>query len=60
MAHIVTKQNRFYVVTYDGINPTTGKEQRGWHLAGSPETTLKRSPRPRSSESRGTRRSTRQ
>ena len=34
MAYIVTKQNRFYVVTYDGINPTTGKEQRRWHLAG--------------------------
>jgi hypothetical protein len=34
MAYIVTKQNRFYVVTYDGINPTTGKEQRRWHLVG--------------------------
>ena len=34
MAYIVTKQNRFYVVTYDGIDPTTGRERRRWHLAG--------------------------
>lgn len=35
MAYIVTKQNRFYVDTYDGVNPITGKEQRRWHLAGN-------------------------
>lgn len=34
MAYIVTKQNRFYVVTYDGLDPTTGKERRHWQLAG--------------------------
>ena len=34
MAYIVTKQNRFYVVTYDGIDPNTGRERRRWHLAG--------------------------
>ena len=34
MAYIVSKQNRFYVVTYDGLDPTTGKERRRWHLAG--------------------------
>lgn len=33
-AYIVTKQNRFYVVTYDGLDPSTGKERRRWHLAG--------------------------
>jgi hypothetical protein len=35
MAYIVTKQNRFYVVTYDGIDPNTGRERRRWHLAGN-------------------------
>ena len=34
MAYMVSKQNRFYVVTYDGLDPTTGKERRRWHLAG--------------------------
>jgi len=34
MAYIVSKQNRFYVVTYAGLDPTTGKERRRWHLAG--------------------------
>ncbi len=34
MAYIVTKQNRFYVVTYDGLDPNTGQERRRWHLAG--------------------------
>jgi len=34
MAYIVFKQSRFYVVTYDGLDPTTGKERRRWHLAG--------------------------
>ena len=34
MAYIVSKQNRYYVVTYEGLDPTTGKERRRWHLAG--------------------------
>lgn len=46
MAYIVTKQNRFYVVTYDGLDPTTGKERRRWHLAGDFHApTPKQSPR---------------
>ena len=35
MAYIVTRNNRFYVVSYDGIDPTTGKERRRWQLAGT-------------------------
>ncbi|MFP4554827.1 MAG: hypothetical protein ACLFRT_13335, partial [Actinomycetota bacterium] len=34
MSYIVQRQNRFYVVVYDGVNPTTGREQRRWHPAG--------------------------
>jgi hypothetical protein len=34
VAYIVSKQNRFFVVTYDGLDPTTGKEHRRWHLTG--------------------------
>lgn len=34
IAYIVTGENRFYVVTYDGLDPTTGKERRRWQLAG--------------------------
>jgi len=36
MAYIVSKRNRFYVVTYDGLDPTTGKECRRWHLPTTP------------------------
>ena len=34
MTYIVERNNRFYVVTYDGIEPTTGKERRKWTPAG--------------------------
>ena len=34
MAYITTRNNRFYVVTYDGVDPATGKERRRWHAAG--------------------------
>jgi integrase len=34
MAYIVQRQNRFYVVAYDGIDPATGRERRRWHPAG--------------------------
>jgi integrase len=35
MAYIVTRNNRYYVVSYDGIDPSTGKERRRWQLAGT-------------------------
>ena len=35
MAYIATRNNRFYVVSYGGIDPTTGKERRRWQLAGT-------------------------
>jgi integrase len=35
MAYIVTRNDRFYVVSYDGIDPCTGKERRRWQLAGT-------------------------
>ncbi|HNQ07980.1 MAG TPA: hypothetical protein PKH97_12450, partial [Tetrasphaera sp.] len=31
---IVQRQDRFYVVAYDGLDPLTGKERRRWHPAG--------------------------
>lgn len=34
MAYIIERKNRFYVVTYDGIDPATGRERRRWHPAG--------------------------
>ena len=34
MAYIIERNNRFYVVTYDGIDPLTGRERRRWHPAG--------------------------
>jgi hypothetical protein len=33
MTYITTRNNRFYVVTYDGVDPATGKERRRWHAA---------------------------
>jgi hypothetical protein len=30
MAYIIQRQNRFYVVAYDGLDPLTGKERRRW------------------------------
>jgi len=34
MSYIIQRQNRFYVVSYDGIDPLTGKERQRWHAAG--------------------------
>jgi hypothetical protein len=34
MAYIVQRQDRFYVVAYNGLDPITGKERRRWHPAG--------------------------
>lgn len=34
MAYIIQRKDRFYVVTYDGIDPATGRERRRWHPAG--------------------------
>lgn len=34
MSYIVQRQNRFYVVAYDGVDPLTGRERRRWHPAG--------------------------
>ncbi len=38
MAYIVTRNNRLYVVAYDGIDPLTGRERRRWHPAGASRT----------------------
>jgi hypothetical protein len=35
MAYIVTRNNRFYVVSYGGIDPRTGRERRRRQLAGT-------------------------
>ncbi len=34
MAYIIERNNRFYVVAYDGTDPLTGRERRRWHPAG--------------------------
>jgi integrase len=34
MTYIVQRQDRFYVVAYDGIDPLTGRERRRWHPVG--------------------------
>jgi integrase len=34
MAYIIERNNRFYVVAYDGADPHTGRERRRWHPAG--------------------------
>jgi len=34
MSYIIQRQNRFYVVAYDGLDPLTGKERRRWHPVG--------------------------
>jgi hypothetical protein len=34
MTYIIQRQERFYVVAYDGLDPLTGKERRLWHPAG--------------------------
>ena len=28
------RQDRFYVVAYDGLDPLTGRERRRWHPVG--------------------------
>ena len=33
IAYIVTRNSRFYVVAYDGIDPLTGRDRRRWHPA---------------------------
>jgi hypothetical protein len=38
MAYIVTRNSRFYVVAYLGIDPLTGRERRRWHPAGASRT----------------------
>lgn len=35
MTYIVQRRDRFYVVTYDGLDPLTGKERRRWHPVGN-------------------------
>jgi hypothetical protein len=34
MTYIIQRQERFYVVAYDGLDPLTGKERRLWCLGG--------------------------
>ena len=34
MSYIVQRQDRFYVVAYDGLDPLTGRERRRWHPVG--------------------------
>ena len=38
MAYIVTRNSRYYVVAYDGIDPLTSRERRRWHPAGASRT----------------------
>ena len=38
MTYIIQRQDRFYVVAYDGLDPLTGKERRRWHPAGHDRT----------------------
>ena len=38
MAYIIFRNNRFYVVAYDGVDPATGRERRRWHAAGTSQT----------------------
>ena len=35
MAYIIERNDRYYVVAYDGNDPRTGKERRRWHPAGA-------------------------
>ena len=34
MTYIVQRQDRFYVVAYDGLDPLTGRERRRWYPVG--------------------------
>jgi hypothetical protein len=38
MTYIVQRQDRFYVVAYDGLDPLTGKERRRWQPVGHDRT----------------------
>ena len=38
MAYIVQRKDRYYVIAYDGIDPTTGRERRRWHPVGHSRT----------------------
>ena len=38
MAYIFQCKDRFYVVAYDGVDATTGRERRRWHPAGHART----------------------
>jgi integrase len=38
MSYIVQRQDRFYVVAYDGLDPLTGRERRRWHPVGRDRT----------------------
>ena len=33
--YITRKNNHWYVVIYEGLDPATGKERRKWHPAGT-------------------------
>ena len=35
MAYIISRNNRFYIVAYDGVDPASGRERRRWHSAGT-------------------------
>jgi len=35
MAYVVQRDDRFYAVVYDGIDPLTGRERRRWYPAGN-------------------------
>jgi hypothetical protein len=34
MSYIVQRQDRFYVVAYDRLDPLTGRKRRRWHPVG--------------------------
>jgi hypothetical protein len=33
--YVAKRRGRYYAVVYEGRDPVTGKEQRGWHPAGT-------------------------
>ena len=58
--YITRKNDHWYVVIYEGLDPTTGKERRKWHAAGTDRTqaeTLARRLADQERERRGTGRS---
>jgi hypothetical protein len=38
MSYIVQRQDRFYVVACDGLDPLTGRKRRRWHPVGHDRT----------------------